>query len=130
MWWGYRLRWREDSDQWSAPSQLNKLENAMSYTRSIAGTLRLAADADEERLQIDVEFRRGYAALLRRIADLTRMLPEPPAEEIFAEAERAQDEVAGPHLGPGADVSGLWDPYKELLRLSRQLLDLFPTHRP
>ncbi|MFG2085310.1 MULTISPECIES: hypothetical protein [unclassified Spirillospora] len=32
MWWGYRLRWREDSDQWSAPSQLNKLERDVVHT--------------------------------------------------------------------------------------------------
>jgi hypothetical protein len=45
------------------------------------------------------------------------------SEEDFAEAERMQDELEEPHLGPATDVAGLLDPSKEMLRLSRLLLD-------
>ncbi|XRQ04231.1 FUSC family protein [Actinomadura welshii] len=121
-WWGYPVRWREVPDRWASPRQLNALENAMSYTRSIAGTARLAMGGDDE-LPLEPAFRDDYSALLRILADLMRQLPEPPDEETFAMAERMQEELQRPHVGPGTDVAGLWDPAKEMLRLTRLLLD-------
>lgn len=60
-WWGYRFGWGEIPDQWASPAQLNALENAMSYARSIAATLRLQSDGDGEEdregVQIDPAFR-------------------------------------------------------------------------
>ncbi|MGP4026982.1 FUSC family protein [Actinomadura sp. 3N407] len=133
-WWGYRFRWGDVPEQWASPAQLNALENAMSYARSIASTLRLRTDGDgegdEEGEQIDPDFRQDYAALLRTLADLVRQLPETPDEETLTEAERMQDELEAPRRGPGTDVGGLWDPYKELLRLSRLLLDQVRGRRP
>ncbi|GAA0581379.1 FUSC family protein [Actinomadura livida] len=122
-WWGYPVRWRETPGRWAAPGRLNTLENAMSYTRSIGATLRLAMGGDEDDLPADTAFRHGYSALLHKLADLMRHLPEAPDEEAFAEAERMQEELERPHLAPGTDVAGLWDPVKEMLRLSRLLLD-------
>ncbi|TDC96984.1 FUSC family protein [Actinomadura sp. 7K507] len=122
-WWGYSVRWRDVPGQWAPPRQLNALENVMSYTRSIAGTLRLVAEADGEGPWVEAAFRRDFAALLRRVAGFVPQMPETLDEEAFAEAERIQDELETPHRSPGTDPPGLWDPQKELLRLSRLLLD-------
>ncbi|TDC71026.1 hypothetical protein E1200_03265 [Actinomadura sp. GC306] len=126
-WWGYPVRRRDVPDKWAAARRLNSLENVMSYTRSIAATLRLTMGGDEggegDGLPADTAFRHGYSALLQKLADLVRNLSDPLDEDRFAEAERMQEELERPHLAPGTDVAGLLDPVKEMLRLSRLLLD-------
>lgn len=135
--WGYPLRWRGDLDRWPAPHELNTLDHTAAYARSIAGTLHQldgdgsggdGEEADEPALS--PQFRDACAGLLRAFAGLVRELPDTPAEEALAEAERTQRELERPHLGPGTDAPGLWDPQKEILRLGRLLLDGLRRHPP
>ncbi|MGW3768756.1 FUSC family protein [Actinomadura verrucosospora] len=119
---GYRLRWRDVPGQWPAPRLMTMLDHATAYSRSIAATLRRLADADEAVVPGE-DFLRGYAEVLRTLGGLVRELPDVPDGEALAEAEKMQDEMERPHLGPRTDAPGLWDPHKELLRLSRLLLD-------
>jgi uncharacterized membrane protein YccC len=122
---GYPLRWQGALDRWPPPRQMNTLDHAAAYARSIAWTLRRldgdGEDADEPALSPG--FRDAYAELLRRFGAIVRELPGTPAEEACTEAEHIQRELERPHLGPGTDAPGLWDPEKEVLRLSRLLLD-------
>ncbi|MGI5416435.1 FUSC family protein [Actinomadura luteofluorescens] len=126
---GYRLRWRDVPGQWAAPRLMTTLDHATAYSRSIAATLRRLADAGEE-LVPDPAFRRGYAAVLRTLGGLVLELPEMPDDAALAEAEETQRELERPHLGSRTDAPGLWDPRKELLRLSRLLLDDLRARRP
>ncbi|WP_165978033.1 FUSC family protein [Actinomadura darangshiensis] len=127
--WGYRPLARDGPGQWPARREMNTLDHATAYIRSIAATLRQTADAEEE-LSPALEFRHAYAALLRALAGLVRRLPETPDGEALAEAERIQRELEEPHLGSRTDAPGLWDPEKEMLRLSRLLLDGIRTPGP
>ncbi|NEA21463.1 aromatic acid exporter family protein [Actinomadura bangladeshensis] len=130
---GYPLRWQGALDRWPAPRQMNTIDHAAAYVRSIAGTLRqLDGDGGEQGggPALTPEFRHAYAGLLRRFGGIVRDLPDTPAEEACAEAERIQCELEKPHLGAGTDAPGLWDPQKEVLRLSRLLLDSVRDPRP
>ncbi|MEU8347714.1 FUSC family protein [Spirillospora sp. NPDC048832] len=132
---GYPLRWQGHRDRWPAPRELNVLDQTAAYARSISGTLRqLDGDGDGDgdgggdgggtaEPALGPEFRHAYADLLRALAGIVRELPETPGEDALAAAERIQRRLEEPHLGPGTDAPGLWDPQKELLRLSRLLLD-------
>lgn len=123
---GYPLRWREGAGRWPAPRQMNTLEQAAAYTRSIAATLRLVTGGDGgdgEGARFGPEFRHEFAALLRVLADLAGRLPEMPDDAALAEAERLQRGLEAPHAGARTDAPGLWDPQKEVLRLGRLLLD-------
>ncbi|NDU76919.1 hypothetical protein GWI34_30480 [Actinomadura sp. DSM 109109] len=126
---GYRLRWRGVPGQWSAPRLVTTLDHATAYGRSIAATLRRLADADGE-LVPEEDFRRGYAAVLRALGRLVLALPGRPDDAALAEAERAQREAEQAHPGSRTGASGLWDPRKELLRLSGLLLDDLRGRRP
>ncbi len=122
---GYPLRWQGHRDRWPAPRELNMLDQTAAYARSISGTLRQLDGDGEDAAEpgLGARFRRGYADLLRGLAGIVCELPGTPEEEALAAVERIQRRLEEPHLGPGTDAPGLWDPQKELLRLSRLLLD-------
>ncbi|QKG21989.1 FUSC family protein [Actinomadura verrucosospora] len=120
---GYPLRWRDEPERWPATRLMNTLEQATTYVRSIAGTHQEAMDVEEPELRFSAEFRDDHARLVELLAGLVRRLPEAPGEEELADAERLQQRLERPHHGPGTDAPGLWDPQKEVLRLSRLMLD-------
>jgi uncharacterized membrane protein YccC len=120
---GYPLRWRDEPERWPATRLMNTLEHATTYVRSIAGTYAEAMDAESEELRFSAAFRHDHARVLEMLAGLARRLPEAPGEEELAETERLQWRLEAPHHGPGTDGPGLWDPQKEVLRLSRLMLD-------
>lgn len=122
-WWGYPVRLRDVPGTWESSRRLNSLESVMASARSIAGTLRMASRGQDEGQPFDPAFRHAYAALLRAVGELVRDPSGEPDEEGLTRAERMQDELERPYLGAGTDAAGLWDPSKELLRLSRLLLD-------
>ncbi|HEU5029699.1 MAG TPA: FUSC family protein [Spirillospora sp.] len=125
---GYPLRWRDEPERWPATRLMNTLENATAYVRSMAGTHAEAMDADAAELRFSAAFRDDHARMIGMLAGLVRRLPEAPGEEELADAERLQRRLERPHHGPGTDAPGLWDPQKEVLRLSRLMLDdLCPT---
>ncbi|MES9542029.1 aromatic acid exporter family protein [Actinomadura sp. NPDC000600] len=126
---GYRVRWRDVPGQWAAPQLMTTLDHATAYTRSIAATLRRLGDADDE-LVPGSKFRRLYAEALRTLGDLVWELPEMPDDAVLAEADDKLRELERPYLGSRTDAPGLWDPQKELLRLSRLLLDDLRARRP
>lgn len=120
---GYRLRWRDEPERWPATRLMNTLDQATTYVRSIAGTYAEAGDAETEELRFSEAFRHDHARVLGMLAGLVRRLPEAPGEEELADAERLQRRMERPHQGAGTDAPGLWDPQKEVLRLSRLMLD-------
>lgn len=120
---GYPLRWRDEPDRWPATRLMNSLEHAATSVRSIAGTFDEVRDAEAAELELSEGFRHDYARMLGMLAGLVRRLPEAPGEEELADAERLQRQLERPHHGPGTDAPGLWDPHKEVLRLSRLMLD-------
>lgn len=91
--------------------------------RSIAATHAEAMDAESEELRFSEAFRHDHARVIGMLAGLVRRLPEAPGEEELADAERLQCHLERPHDGAGTDAPGLWDPQKEVLRLSRLMLD-------
>ncbi|GGU99536.1 hypothetical protein GCM10010182_15650 [Actinomadura cremea] len=119
--WGFRLRPRM-ADQWGSPRQMTTLEHAIGDTRSIAGTLREATVSESGELRLDRTFRADYAELLRALAELVRCEPAGDAgsaESAGAARERARElqrELERPFEEAGAP--GIWDPRRELLRLS------------
>ncbi|MFI0350740.1 FUSC family protein [Actinomadura sp. 9N407] len=120
---GYRARWQEASGPWPAPRLLNALDQATANLRSIAGTLREANDLEDDTTRYDPTFRGEYAHLMRCVAELIRKLPELADAGSLEEADGMQKRLEAPHRSPGTDGPGLWDPQKELLRLSRRMLD-------
>ncbi|MBD2894476.1 hypothetical protein amrb99_34010 [Actinomadura sp. RB99] len=120
---GYRMRWRDEPERWPATRLMNTLEQAATYVRSIAATHAEAMDAESEELRFSEAFRHDHARVIGMLAGLVRRLPEAPGEEELADAERLQRHLERPHHGAGTDAPGLWDPQKEVLRLSRLMLD-------
>ncbi|WP_344274663.1 FUSC family protein [Actinomadura napierensis] len=120
---GYKLRWRDEPERWPATRLMNTLEQATTYLRSIAATYDEAMGAETPELRLSEAFRHDYARMLGTLAGLVRPLPEAPGEPEMADAERLQAQLERPHHGPGTDAPGLWDPHKEVLRLSRLVLD-------
>ncbi|XVQ16222.1 FUSC family protein [Spirillospora sp. CA-255316] len=124
---GYRRRWRDLPGSWPAPRLMNTLERAVASLGTLAGTVREAereaAEVGAGRIGFHRAFREEYARLLRHLAGLVRALPAEPSREALDEADRIQRRLEEPHKGPGTDAPGLWDPQKELLRLSRLMLD-------
>lgn len=134
--WGYPLRWADVPRQWPALHQMNTLEHAATYVRSIADTLGTAearsrdAPPDPAADSLTGAFRHDYARLLDELAVIVRQLPEPRTNESPSPAERIQERLERPHHRSGSDAPGLWDPQKELLRLSRLMLDNVCAPRP
>ncbi|MFB4300786.1 aromatic acid exporter family protein [Actinomadura sp. NTSP31] len=120
---GYRLRWRDEPERWPATRLMNTLEQVTTYLRSIAATYDEAMAAETPELRFSEAFRNDYARMLGTLSDLVRPLPEAPGEPAMAAAERLQAQLERPYDGPGTDAPGLWDPHKEVLRLSRLVLD-------
>jgi uncharacterized membrane protein YgaE (UPF0421/DUF939 family) len=120
---GYRLRWRDEPERWPATRLMNTLDQATTYVRSIAATHAEAMGAQTEELRFSEAFRHDHARVVGMLAGLVRRLPEAPGEEELADAERLQRRLERPHQGAGTDAPGLWDPQKEVLRLSRLMLD-------
>ncbi|MFB4314150.1 FUSC family protein [Actinomadura sp. 21ATH] len=120
---GYRHRWRDTSGAWPAPRLLNALDQATASLRSIAGTLREADDLEDDTTRYDPTFRDDYGDLLRCLAAVMRDLPKVADARALDEAADMQKRLEAPHRSPGTDGPGLWDPQKELLRMSRLILD-------
>lgn len=102
------------------PLHLRRAEYAVERMRDV---LAEAMDAESEELRFSEAFRHDHARVIGMLAGLVRRLPEAPGEEELADAERLQCHLERPHNGAGTDAPGLWDPQKEVLRLSRLMLD-------
>ncbi|QFG24444.1 aromatic acid exporter family protein [Actinomadura sp. WMMB 499] len=119
---GFRLL-ADPSGQWAAPRRMTTLENTAAYLRSIAGTLREATETGSGEVRLAGPFRERYAGLLGVLAELVGCADgAAEEEEIRARAWERQRELERPFAEPGTDVAGIWDPHKELLRLSRLTL--------
>ncbi|MEV5829579.1 FUSC family protein [Spirillospora sp. NPDC052242] len=118
--WGFRLRPRM-ADQWGTPRQMTTLEHATADLRAIAGTLREATDGESGELRLARTFRADYAGLLRALAEVVRCESgesAAAADEARARARELQDRLERPFEEARTDAHGIWDPRKELLRLS------------
>ncbi|MFD0899675.1 FUSC family protein [Actinomadura sediminis] len=122
--WGFRLSPRM-ADQWGTPRQMTTLEHAAADLHWIAGTLREATDGESGELRLSRTFRADYAGLLRALAEVVRCESGESvevADEARSRARELQDGLERP-FEDGTDVPGIWDPRKELLRLSGLALD-------
>ncbi|WP_067828798.1 FUSC family protein [Actinomadura kijaniata] len=110
---GTHPSWQGD---WRAPRQMAVLERGLAYVRSMAGTVRRAEP-------FEGPFARAYARQLRLLAAQVRRLPHGGDARATEIACRAQDRLERPHSDAGTDAPGIFDPQKELIRLSRVMLD-------
>ncbi|OLT31743.1 hypothetical protein BJF79_00780 [Actinomadura sp. CNU-125] len=107
---------------------MTTLEHVTADVRSIAETLREATESDSGELRLTRTFRAGYAELVRALADVVRCQPAGTggsAEAAEAACDRAgelQRELQRPFEGTATDFPSIWDPHRELLRVSRLTL--------
>ncbi|MEU6039970.1 FUSC family protein [Actinomadura sp. NPDC047616] len=117
-----RRRRADGHGAWRSLRLMDTLDHTATYVRSIADALREASRTDPDGALLDARFRDGYARQLDMLAGLVRSLPDGSGDDA-AEARGLQQWLEQPYRGAGTDAPGLWDPRKELLRLSGLLLD-------
>ncbi|MFI6515139.1 aromatic acid exporter family protein [Spirillospora sp. NPDC050679] len=112
-----KRRW----EPWGTPQMMSVLERGVAYTRSIADALK---NVDEE--PVDRSFLHEYARQLCLLAETVRDLPRAQEQEVepLVKAQHTQRWLEEPHYREArTHPPGLWDPQKELLRLSQLMLD-------
>ncbi|WP_067486338.1 FUSC family protein [Actinomadura hibisca] len=112
-----KRRW----EPWGTPQMMSVLERGVAYTRSIADALRKVDGAS-----VDPSFLREYAHQLCLLAETVRDLPRAQEQELepMVKAQHTQRSLEEPHYREtSTHPPGLWDPQKELLRLSQLMLD-------